>query len=47
VLDNCGHNVHMDQPEKFNELINKVCDLANSGVKLGSASFAADRPAEE
>lgn len=47
VFDNCGHNVHMDQPEKFNALVNKVCDLANSGVKLGSASYAADRPAEE
>ncbi|XP_037558693.1 (Lyso)-N-acylphosphatidylethanolamine lipase isoform X6 [Dermacentor silvarum] len=47
VVDNCGHNVHMDQPEKFNELVNKVCDLANSDVKLGSGTFATDRPAEE
>lgn len=47
VFDDCGHNVHMDQPEKFNELVNKVCDLANSDSKLRSVLSDVDRPAEE
>ncbi|CAN8024205.1 unnamed protein product [Ixodes persulcatus] len=34
VLKECGHNVHMDQPDQFNDIVNKVCDLADSQEKL-------------
>lgn len=35
VFEDCGHNVHMEKPDKFNELVNQVCDRANSDLANG------------
>lgn len=34
VIKQCGHNVHMDAPENFNDVVNKVCELSDTETRL-------------